>query len=51
VKFRPEWIEDFIDKHTINPDKGVPKSNGRKKKTKKVRMESTCVFDRDLLNV
>ena len=50
VKFRPEWVEDFIDKHTINPERGAPKSNGTKKK-KKVRMESTCGFDRDLLNI
>lgn len=50
VKFRHEWIEDFIDRHTINPEQGVPSSKDRRRK-RNGGMESTCGLDRDFLNV
>lgn len=49
IKFKEEWIEEFIEEHTVDPSNGKPSKNGRKKKPK--RMESTCGLDRELLNL
>ena len=33
VRFRPEWIEEFIDEHTVDPDDGtVSRRRGNKKR-------------------
>jgi len=50
VKFKTEWIEEFIDKHTVDPEKGAPSSNGRKKKKRRPGIEISQ-RDRELLKV
>ena len=33
VKFKEEWIEEFIEEHTIDPNNGHPtRKNGKKRK-------------------
>ena len=50
VMFKEEWIEEFIDEHTVDPEKGIPSSNGRKKKKRRPGIE-TSQRDRELLKV
>ena len=32
VKFRQEWLEEFIEQHTVNPSNGVPKPRKHRSK-------------------
>lgn len=56
IKFRPEWIDEFIDQHTCDPSKGVtmPNATNRKPATKpKSAVESLEVmgFKKSLYNI
>jgi len=53
IRFRPEWIEEFIEEHTLDPSQAVTESQPRKQKStgrKRPVIEPTsgldpCYFD------
>ena len=46
IKFRPEWIEEFIGENTVDPSKEATSTDGQRKR-KKVRPQGMHVSDRD----
>ena len=49
VRFKEEWIEEFVDQHTVDPGKAASSPNGHKKK-RRAAIE-TSQRDRELLKV
>ncbi|KKL20402.1 hypothetical protein LCGC14_2455810 [marine sediment metagenome] len=41
IRFRPEWIEEFIVDHTVDPDEGMApqQRNGKKKPVSEIEAE------------
>ena len=48
VKFKQEWLEEFVQQHTVNPDNELP----QRKQRKRLHEEQPAFgFDADLLDV
>jgi hypothetical protein len=46
IKFRPEWIEEFIDENTVDPSERLVPPDGRRKRAKE-RPKKTPLTERD----
>ena len=48
VKFKFEWLEEFIEQHTVDPE---ATQLATKTRTKRVKQETAFGFDPDLLDI
>lgn len=51
VLFRHEWLEEFIDSHTVDPSEATKNGSRAKKKHVTVSIETTSGLDAELFEV